>query len=64
MFSAASRLDTYFRNTTLHNQEIWVIDVQLNTLEKGLNGVLCRLMAIEEVFRDVGYSNLQVQSQG
>lgn len=33
--------------TTLHNQEVGVVDVQLNALEKILNGLLRGLVPIQ-----------------
>lgn len=35
---------------TLHNQEIGIVDVQLNTLKKILNRLLSSLMPIQQVF--------------
>ena len=41
---------THLRNTTLHDQEIRIVDIELDTLEQCLDSVLCGLVAIEKVF--------------
>ena len=50
---------TNLRDPTLHNQEVGVVDVELYALEQGLDGMLLRLVAIEEIFRDVRECDLQ-----
>ncbi len=40
------RIGTNFGNTTLHDQEVGVVDVELHALEDGLNDVLLCLVAI------------------
>ena len=39
-----------FCDTSLHNEEIGVVDVQLNTLEQVLHRLLLRAMAVDQVF--------------
>ena len=41
--------DSNFDETTLHDQEIWVIDVELAAPDKRL-----RFVRVEKAFRDVG----------
>ena len=44
---------TYLGDSTLHNNEIWIIDVQLHRLEQGLDVCLEGFVAVEQVFRHV-----------
>jgi hypothetical protein len=40
----------YLSDPPLHNQEIWVVDVELHALEEQLNRLLSRFMSIEKIF--------------
>ena len=56
-------------DTTLHDEEIGVVDVELHTLEQRLDSLLCHFVAIEEVLGYIGDGNLgralqHVQSKG
>jgi hypothetical protein len=53
-------VDSNFGDTTLHDQEIRVIDVELDTLEDGLNDILLGFVTIQKVFGDIGESDLVV----
>ena len=53
------RSRTHLRDTALHDEEIGVVDVQLHALEERLNGLLRRLMPVEEVLGDIGDGNLR-----
>jgi hypothetical protein len=44
----------------LHDQEIWVIDVELDTLEDSLDDILLGFVTVQKVFGDIGESNLTV----
>jgi hypothetical protein len=47
----------------LHDQEVWVVDVQLHALEDGLNDILLSFVAIQEVFGDIWKSDLARQTR-
>lgn len=53
-------VDANFGDTTLHDQEIWVIDIELDTLKDGLNDILLGFVTIQKVFRDIRESDLVV----
>ena len=36
--------------TTLHNQEVGIVDVQLDTLKKILDSLLSRFVSVQQVF--------------
>jgi hypothetical protein len=46
------------RDLSLHNQEIWIVNVELDALEKVLNLLLGCLVTVQEIFRDVWQSHL------
>lgn len=48
------RIDANFGDT----KEIWVIDVELDTLEDILNDILLSFVTVERRFGDIGESNL------
>ena len=48
----------YFGDFTLHDQEIWVIDVELDGLEEVLQGLKGGFMAIEKVFGNIPNGDL------
>jgi hypothetical protein len=42
----------------LHDEEIWVVDVELDGLEELLDGLKRRLMSVEEILGEGADSNL------
>ena len=52
------RVGANFSDTTLHDQEIWVIDVNLDTLEDSLDDILLGFVTVYKVFEDIGESDL------
>jgi hypothetical protein len=44
--------------TALHNQEVGIVDIQLDTLKEILNRLLSRLVPVQKVFGYVGECNL------
>ena len=48
----------YLGDTALHNQEVWIVDVELDALEDSSDSLLCGLVAIQDVLRVVRDSNL------
>jgi hypothetical protein len=44
----------------LHDQEIWIIDVELDTLEDSLDDILLGFVTVQKVFGDIGESDLMV----
>jgi hypothetical protein len=51
---------SYLRDPALHDEEIWIVNIQLYTLEQGLNGVLLRFVTIEEVLGYIWKRNLRI----
>lgn len=50
---------TYLGDPPLHDQEVWIVDVELDALEQRLDGMLLRLMSVEEILGYVREGNLQ-----
>ena len=52
------RSKVYLCNTTLHDEKVWIVDVELDALEEILDTLLSRLVAVEEVLGYVGKRDL------
>ena len=57
------RHNTYLRDSTLHDQEIWIVDVELHALEQILDRLLLGFVTVEKVLGDVGHGDLQSEGQ-
>lgn len=52
------RRQTDLRNTTLHDQKVRIVNVELDTLEEELNRLLGRLVAIKKILGYIWEGNL------